>query len=96
MNFSEFSETLNAGAPPGGLHPLVRALWLDRQGDWEGAHSVAQNDASPAGSLIHGYLHRKEGDPTNAAYWYARAEEQMPTISLEAEWELLVRRFLGS
>jgi hypothetical protein len=39
---------------------------------------------------IHAYLHRKEGDTANADYWYARAGRKRPSLSLEAEWAMLV------
>lgn len=40
---------------------------------------------------VHAYLHRKEGDPSNAAYWYRRAGIGPFTGSLAEEWETLVR-----
>ena len=43
---------------------------------------------------LHEYLHRKEGDKFNANYWYRRCGELKPKISLEEEWEILVKRFL--
>ncbi len=39
--------------------------------------------------LIHGYLHRVEGDLGNAQYWYRRANKFMPDNSLEEEWNRL-------
>jgi hypothetical protein len=39
--------------------------------------------------LIHGYLHRVEGDPGNAEYWYKRAEVTIPDNTLEQEWQRL-------
>ena len=52
---------------------LVRALWHDATGDWDGAHRVAQDVETPEGAWVHAYLHRKEGDIGNAGYWYRRA-----------------------
>ena len=43
---------------------------------------------------MHAYLHRKEGDAGNAAYWYRRAGRPVATDGLDAEWERLVREFL--
>jgi hypothetical protein len=96
MNFDAFTSSLEGATAPEGLSPLLTALWLDRNGHWDAAHGVAQDVGTPEGSLIHAYLHRKEGDAANAAYWYARAAEPMPDVSLETEWEMLVRRFLRS
>ena len=56
-------------------------------GDWDTAHSIAQDIPDSNGSRVHAYLHRKEGDQTNASYWYSRAGKPKPAISLEQEWE---------
>jgi hypothetical protein len=44
---------------------------------------------------VHAYLHRREGDAGNAAYWYARARRPVATGSLEAEWAAIARELLG-
>jgi hypothetical protein len=44
---------------------------------------------------VHAYLHRKEGDESNARYWYRTADKPFPTgQSLEAEWRALVEQLL--
>ncbi|MES2440855.1 MAG: hypothetical protein V4584_17445 [Verrucomicrobiota bacterium] len=75
-------------APPAGLTLTARTLWLARAGKWEAAHDLCQDIPGIAGSWIHAYLHREEGDPSNAAYWYARAGKSMPaaSVSLPDEW----------
>jgi hypothetical protein len=35
---------------------------------------------------VHAYMHCKEGDDENAAYWYGRASNPVCCESLEAEW----------
>jgi hypothetical protein len=72
------------------LSAALTALWHDARGDWEAAHRVAQDIGTPDGSWIHAYLHRKEGDAGNAAYWYRRAAKAVPSSSLDAEWEAIV------
>ena len=52
---------------------LLRAVELLENGDWQAAHSIAQNDDSELGSWAHGIVHLMEGDISNAAYWYKRA-----------------------
>jgi hypothetical protein len=94
MDFVSFKASLSAAAPPEGMSPLLRALWLDGKGDFAGAHAIAQDVPDTDGALVHAYLHRKEGDPSNAGYWYRRARETPAQGSLDAEWEALVRRFL--
>ena len=71
------------------------ALWWDAHGDWERAHQVAQDVAGADGAWVHAYLHRKEGDDGNAAYWYRQARRGMPTDDLRAEWEGIVRELLA-
>ncbi|MHB8901824.1 MAG: hypothetical protein ACYC6Y_23970 [Thermoguttaceae bacterium] len=68
---------------------LKRALELDRDGDWDGAHRIVQGIESAAAARIHAYLHRKEGDLGNAQYWYRRAGTVMPDWDLEREWNEL-------
>lgn len=52
---------------------LIEALDKLEAGDWEAAHTIAQDDPSPEAAWLHAHLHRLEGDEGNAAYWYRRA-----------------------
>ena len=76
------------GAPPAGLSVAGSALWLAKAGQWDAAHDLCQDVQGMAGSWIHAYLHREEGDLSNAAYWYARAGKPVPerSLSLADEW----------
>lgn len=89
MSFEEFCQAVAAGSapPPGMAEPLV-ALWHDRRGDWTRAHAIVQADDGPEAAWVHAYLHRKEGDAGNAAYWYRRAGRPVAaaSLSLDAEW----------
>jgi hypothetical protein len=78
-----------------GSEPRLRALWLDAQGNWDGAHEAAQADEGGAGDWVHAYLHRKEGDAGNAAYWYRRAGKPMCRTSFEEEWVSIATALLG-
>jgi hypothetical protein len=40
-------------------------------------------------------LHRKEGDQTNAAYWYSRAGKPVCGEPLDVEWLSIVTALLG-
>jgi hypothetical protein len=73
---------------------LVRALWHDATGDWEGAHRVAQDVDTAEGAWVHAYLHRKEGDTGNAGYWYRRAGKPAASGSLDAEWQAIAEALL--
>jgi hypothetical protein len=97
MSFADLQESIVRGpAPPAEATPAIQALWHDARGDWHAAHTCAQDDESPAGSWVHAYLHRKEGDLGNAGYWYARAGRKRPpaALALESEWEAIARALL--
>lgn len=93
MDLETFRQSISQPEPPAGLTLALRALWWDGKGDWERAHGCAQERDDRAGMLVHAYLHRKEGDPDNAGYWYRRAGATPSTATLEEEWAELVRRF---
>jgi hypothetical protein len=95
MTLAELRVTLSAGSPPPDLSPALRALWHDARGDWDAAHHVAQDIDNADGSWIHAYLHRKEGDAGNAAYWYRRAGQPVATVSLAAEWDQIAETLLA-
>jgi hypothetical protein len=73
MTLNEFRQSLPATEPPAGLAIVLRALWWDAKGNWTRAHESAQQDEGAEGAWVHAYLHMKEGDHGNAAYWYSRA-----------------------
>jgi hypothetical protein len=96
MSFEEFKASLSSATPPAGLGLALQALWLDAHGDWDAAHGAAQEDHGKEGAWVHAFLHRKEGDPGNAGYWYARAGRRSPpeTLTLEAEWAAIASELL--
>lgn len=94
MTFSEFQDSLEKETPPNNLSEPLLALWHDGKGDWDKAHSYADGPSDKISSRVHAYLHRKEGNQWNADYWYKRAGEARTEVSLEEEWEMLVRRLL--
>lgn len=94
MSYDAFKASLTQTSPPDGLSPSVQALWWDARGDWKRAHECAQEQEDKAGAWVHAYLHRKEGDLSNAGYWYRRARKPVATDPLEAEWETIARALL--
>jgi hypothetical protein len=74
---------------------LVKALWHDAIGSWSDAHELVQNIESAEAAWIHAYLHRKEGDPQNAQYWYRRAGRPAARRPLPEEWREIARALLG-
>ena len=95
MTSDDFRESLNASEPPAGLTHALAGLWWDAKGDWARAHESAQQDEGKDGSWAHAYLHRKEGDQGNAAYWYGRAGKPVCREPLDAEWLSIARDLLG-
>lgn len=79
---------------PDRLDGLLLALWWDVKGDWNRAHEIAQDVNGADGAWVHAYLHRKEGDQGNAAYWYARAARPVAKGELFAEWENIAAELL--
>ncbi len=93
MTLSEFR---SASAEPSNLVAPLRALWHDAAGNWGAAHVCVQDDDSADAAWVHAYLHRKEGDVSNAGYWYARAGKPRFSGSLESEWEEIARALLSA
>lgn len=85
--------SLREPAPPLGIPIQLESLWLDANGRWTDAHAAIDQLGDQSSARVHAYLHRKEGDLWNADYWYRRAREDRPGISLDEEWEELVRRY---
>jgi hypothetical protein len=97
MDLTTYKDSLARDEPPSGLSPALEALWWDAKGNWDKAHERAQEEGGAQGAWVHAYLHRKEGDLSNARYWYRQAKrppaEEAP---LEVEWEEIVRGLLSS
>ena len=95
MDITAFRATLTQDEPPEGIGLPLQTLWWEAKGEWKRAHECAQEDTSPAGSAVHAYLHRVEGDLSNAGYWYNRAGREQRMDALAAEWEQLAMEFLA-
>ena len=96
MTLAEFKSSLQNPSPPQGINKLLGAMWYDAKSNWNKAHEIAQEIEMPDGSWVHAYLHRVEGDESNAGYWYHRAGRKFSKLSLEKEWEEIVNEFLKS
>jgi hypothetical protein len=93
MTLTEFINSLAEQQPPQ-VAVLLQALWYEAKGNWEQAHNLAQDIHTPDGSWIHAYLHRAEGDTSNAQYWYHRANRKLPKLSLKEEWDEIASELL--
>jgi hypothetical protein len=67
----------------------IQVLNLAKEGEWDKSHQLVQPYSDEWSCLIHAYLHRVEGDLSNAQYWYNRAGSNMPDNTLEEELKRL-------
>lgn len=96
MKLAEFERSLDAAEPPASLHLALQALWWDGKGDWNKAHECAQADeGNPSCDWVHAYLHRKEGDASNARYWYGQAGKPVAMSALPDEWRAIVQALIA-
>ena len=68
---------------------LLQAIELALAGKWDDAHQIVQPYEDGTAAWIHAVLHKIEGDPGNARYWYRRADrmdhvEDVPASELAA------------
>ena len=96
MNVAEFKASLSWAAPAPQLDAPLAALWWAARNGWDQAHKLVQDEATANAAWVHAYLHRVEGDLSNAGYWYRQAGKPVATGSLETEWERMVSALLGS
>jgi hypothetical protein len=61
----------------------LAALWLYHD-FLDESHAISQSISTVEGSLWHGIMHRREPDPSNAAYWFRRAGDH-PTLETLAK-----------
>jgi hypothetical protein len=96
VKMAEFKASLSGAAPAPGLDAPLAGLWWAAKGNWDQAHKIVQDEDTADAAWVHAYLHRVEGDLSNAGYWYRRAGKPVATGSLETEWERTTSALLGS
>jgi hypothetical protein len=74
----------------------IKALDLACEGNWGESHVLVQQYSDKLSCLIHAYLHRLEGNISNAKYWYGCAGVDMPNNTLEDELDRLYEMADGS
>jgi hypothetical protein len=94
MTFDEYKVSIQQHAPPLNLSEELKGLWWDGKGSWDKSHETVQDMDSENAAWVHAYLHRKEGDVWNADYWYRRAGKVRPKMTLDEEWEHIVKALL--
>lgn len=95
MTVDELRATLADEQPPATLRPALQALWQAGKGNWDASHAICQESDKEL-DWVHAWLHRQEGDLSNANYWYRRAERSMSSNSLEEEWDEIAEALLKS
>lgn len=96
MDFRTFKDSIGQPEPPAGLSPPLRALWHHAKGNWEQAHQLVQGETTEAAAWVHAFLHRVEGDITNADYWYGLAGRPHCNNSISTEWQEIAVHLLGA
>ena len=96
MTFEDYIKSIENKEPSSKLSETLTSLWWDKKGEWDLAHSIAQEIPTALGSAVHAYLHREEGVLWNADYWYSRTGRVRPDVPLEEEWKSLVKEMLES
>ncbi|MCM2372704.1 hypothetical protein [Aporhodopirellula aestuarii] len=66
--------TNSGGSPIPSL--ALSGLWL-LAGDLDRSHTISQDEPSREGSFWHGIMHRREGDYSNASYWFHRVRSSV-------------------
>lgn len=95
MTEEEFTQLIEKSERcPESLPPLLQALWYAKKGNWNAAHEIAQKTNDADSAWVHAYLHRKEGDLTNARYWYKRSGQPEFNAGLDREWEQIASNLL--
>ncbi len=94
MTVAQFRNSVSLDVPPATLSEPLLALWYDAKGDWQRAHGLVDELETRNGMAVHAYLHRKEGNLSNAEYWYQRAGREHHRSDLADEWRALVEFLL--
>ena len=94
MIYNTFIQSLKNNSPPIGISKPMQAMWYAKKGNWYKAHQIAQNITSDSGSWIHAYLHRVEGDESNARYWYNRANIKPINTDFNEEAKRIITHIL--
>ena len=85
MQYDDFIKLTKESEPSDKLAGVHLAVWYAVKNNWDRAHNIVQDINSKNAYWIHAYLHRIEGDISNAHYWYDRAGMEPYSKSLDSE-----------
>ncbi|MDQ0394376.1 hypothetical protein [Labrys monachus] len=91
---ANFLASLRFEEPPAPMTAPLRAIWHGLRGEWDSAHEIVQAGSDQDSAWVHAWLHRVEGDLSNARYWYGRAQKQMPAGTTGEEGEAIAAALL--
>ena len=94
IQYEYFIKLTEEPQPPHSLTGIHLALWYTFKDNWDMAHQTVQEINTKTASWIHAYLHRFEGDLSNANYWYNRAGKKSSNESLEIELNTIIKSVL--
>jgi hypothetical protein len=80
---------------PDHLSKELCAMWWAYQDDWDAAHELVQDLSTNEAAWIHAYLHRWEGDISNARYWYQRAKKTFCNDTIAVERDIITKTLLA-
>ena len=82
---ANFLASLQLKEPPASFTAPLQAIWHGLRGEWDLAHELVQAGPDRDSAWVHAWLHRIEGDFSNARYWYGRAGKEMPAVATGEE-----------
>ena len=91
MQYDDFIKLTKESKPSDKLSGIHLAIWYAVKDNWDMAHNIIQDINTENASWIHAYLHRVEGDITNAKYWYNHSKKEPCTESLKSELDNIIQ-----
>ena len=95
MDYLEFINSVNNDTPPNLNSQLLLAMWYSLKDEWDSSHEIVQDINSNEAAWIHAYLHKIEGDTSNAKYWYNKATKNTLDLSTQDEVEEIIKFLLS-
>jgi hypothetical protein len=94
MTLAAFKRSLSRRTPPAGFTTALAGLWWAAKDNWDKAHAIVMDESGRDCAWVHAYLHRVEGDPGNARYWYKQAGKPAAIGAIKSEWESIASELI--